>query len=148
MPHVLARFGAYRSVVERFQFACRMLCGGVSSAFAAVAGCPSRGAVRVSVLFVYSECDPVTTSRAHPGLEDQHRTAVRGRDKAMLPLPECQRLRMFSRVSDKKKKKQQEEKKKMNLRKPAKGVAYGDVSAKSPSFDRHSPTPASSPAIL
>jgi hypothetical protein len=101
----------------------------------------------VSVLSIYSECDPVTASRAHPGLEDRHRTAVRGQDKALLPLPTCRRARKFLCISDKKKKKQQEEKK-MNLRKPAKGVAYGDVSAKSPSFDRHSPTPASSPAIL
>jgi hypothetical protein len=101
---------------------------------------------RVSVFSIYSECDPVTASRAHRGFEDRHWPAVCAQDKALL-LPACWRVRMFSRVSDKKKKQEQKEEQ-MNLRKPAKGVAYGDVSAKSPSFDRHSPTPASSPAIL
>jgi hypothetical protein len=44
------------------------------------------------------------------------------------------RLRGQSAPMHKKKKQQEEETRVMNPRKPAKGVACGDVSAKSPSF--------------
>lgn len=91
-------------------------------------------------------------SRARRVRENWHPSAAQARTVLLSPIPEPAvpmplGTGLFQPFSDNKKKKEQEQEK-TNLRKPATGVAYGDVSAKSPSFDRHLPTPAWSPEIL